>query len=404
MSGKRKKIRVGVYGSGWNEYVERPFRGVLAAAREDRRVVVCDCRLSSTDDDFHANMEYPPWTGKLDGVVLAVGLGDAKNPQQVADWITRGGVPVVNIAADVLHPRIPTVCTDPGSIARLAAEHLLACGCRRFLHVGFSRSIGSRRRAEAFRGVLANRGFGLAEYDFQVKLEETKDCPDLSSDSQALAPLLKASPQPLGVLALGDPFARAVWRICDDLGLQVPRQVAIVGMNDLPLAFAQKPTLTSIRYPGEEVGCRAMQLLLKLIDGGRSPRKPIGIRTTQLFARESTTGTFEEADEMTSALETIRRRACAGLSVLHLTNLLGVSRRWLELEFRKHLGRSPLQEINRVRLATARQLLEETDLPIHQIATMTGFSWTAGLTNFFKKHSSISATEYRQWARQGGVE
>ena len=402
MRGRREKIRIGIYGSGWNEYVERPFKGVLQAASKDRRVVVCDCRLSSSDDDFHAHVEYPPWTGRLDGVVIAVGLGDAKNPRQVADWIARGGVPVVNIAADVLHLRIPTVCTDPGSIARLAAEHLLACGCRRFLHAGFSRSIGSRRRAAAFGGALAESGLTLEEYDFLAKLEESGDAPDLSADTRALGPLLTASPHPLGVLALGDPFARGVWRICDDLGLQVPGQVAIVGMNDLPMAFAQKPTLTSIGYPGEVVGCRALQLLLKLIDGGRRPRKPIGVRATRLFARESTIGKSKGGDEMAQALEVIRRRACSGLRVQDLWKLLGVSPRWLELEFRKRLGRSPLQEINRVRLATARKLLAATELPIHQIAVMTGFAWTTGLTNFFRKHSSLSGSEYRRWVRQSG--
>jgi LacI family transcriptional regulator len=420
MAAKQQKIRIGMYGSGWNEYVERPFKGVLAEASKHRRVVVCDCRVSSADDDFRSDEHVPPWTGKLDGVVIAIGLGDATNPQQVAEWLARGGVPVVNISADVLDPRIPTVCTDPNSIARLASEHLLACGCRRFLHAGFSRSIGSQRRAEAFRKALRVRGFELEEYDFVAKLEENdakgafgnSSPPNpaaLSQDARALAPVLMASPAscpdrttPLGVLALGDPFARAVRRICDDLGLQVPGQVAIVGMNDLPMAFAQKPTLTSIRYPGEEVGRRAMQLLLSLIDGGRRPLKPIGVRATQLIVRESTVGTSKEPDDMAHALEVIRRRACTGLSVRELWKMLGVSPRWLELEFRKNLGRSPLQEINRLRMANARKLLEATELPIGQIATMTGFAWPAGLTNFFRKHSSLSASEYRQWVRQGG--
>ena len=73
-----------------------------------------------------------------------------------------------------------------------------------------------------------------------------------------------AAPHPLGILAWAT-LGRAVWQICDSVELEVPQQVAIVGVNDTPLAYAQRPTLTSICYPGEEVGYRAMMLLMKLI-------------------------------------------------------------------------------------------------------------------------------------------
>jgi DNA-binding LacI/PurR family transcriptional regulator len=98
-------------------------------------------------------------------------------------------------------------------VVQLAAEQLLARGCRRFLHVGFSRTAG--RRAVAFREVLAKYGHSLETYDFDVKLEEQTESPDLSRDLRALKPFLEASPHPLGVLAVSDPFARAVWKVCD---------------------------------------------------------------------------------------------------------------------------------------------------------------------------------------------
>jgi LacI family transcriptional regulator len=121
-----------------------------------------------------------------------------------------------------------------------------------------------------------------------------------------------------------------------------------------------------------------------------------------LIARESTVSNAVVHDDMAAAMEVIRRRACTGLSVHDLCTMLGVSRRWLELAFRKHLGRSPLEEINRLRLATARKLLETTELPIGHIATVTGFAWRNGLSNFFHKHTSLSLIEYREWIRQGG--
>ncbi len=410
MVGRKKRIRIGIYGNGWDELVERPFRGMLQAAGEDPRIVLCDSRVFALGDDFDA--AHPPWTGKLDGVVMSIGLGETGTPQQVADWVSRGRVPAVSVATDFFHRRIPTVCVDPVSVAKLAAEHLIAGGCKRFMHVGFSRSMGSKRRAEAFGAELAKHGAELEEFDFSVMVEEAEaneahfpDAePRLTADGEALAPLLSKSPHPLGVLALGDPFARAVWRVCDEVGLDVPGQVAIVGMNDLPVAFAQRPTMTSIHYPGEEVGRRATHLLAKLIGGARRPRKPIGIRATKLIARESTVGRPDTDDTLAQALEMIRRQACSGLRPRDLPEVFLVSRRWLEMEFQKHLGRTPLQEINRVRLASARKLLKSTELPIAQIAAMTGFSAPPGLTNFFQKHTSLSPTEYRHWVAANGEE
>lgn len=397
---KKKTIRVGMYGSGWTEAVERPFRGAMVVAHAALRVVVCDCRAATYDDDYHSDLDDPPWTGKLDGALVAIGLGDAKHAGEVADWLERGGVPVVSIAGDVLHPRISTVCFDAGSIARLAATHLIACGCRGYLHAGYARSIGSRRRAEAFRAALADAGFGMQEYDFVAKLEGD-DGPDLSADAEALTHILAAAPKPLGVLALGDPFARGVWKMCDRAKLQVPGDVFIVGVNDLPIAFARKPTLTSIRYPGEEVGRRAMQLLLKLIAGGVRPRRPIEIPATELIARESTAGVSTDRDDLGVALEVIQRQACTGIDVSSLCSLLRVSRRWLELEFRKGIARSPLEEINRVRLAEARRLLNTTNLPIGQIAKMTGFARPAGFAKFFHQHCALTPREFRAWMACG---
>jgi DNA-binding LacI/PurR family transcriptional regulator len=247
-----KSIRIAIHADILQEAVQRRLGGMLRFAHEHTDILFCDQRVPLYGQD--ARMTDPPWTGLVDGVVLGIGLAKKETAEDVVKWIMRGEVPAVSTAADILHPRIPLVCLEVASIAHLAADHLIQCGCRRFMHVGFAMSMGSRRRAEAFRKALAERGFDMAEYDFIAKIEEGDGSRKMDNDVRNITPLLKATPHPLGVLALGDPFARAVWRISDTLGLQVPAQVAIVGVNDTPLAFAQRPTLTSVCYPGEEVG------------------------------------------------------------------------------------------------------------------------------------------------------
>ena len=390
------KIRIGVCSQLSDELVERPFSGLLRFAAERRDVLLCDCRT----DIAEVRTDHPPWKGRVDGVVMSVGLDPGTSPDDVARWAARGGVPVVSTASDVIHPQIPVVCMSADSIARLAADHLVALGCRSFLHIGYALSMGSRRRADAFNRALAQRGLGSQGFDFEATLPgETAKQAELRNEGGLVA-ALKALPKPVGVLALGDNYARWVWEVCDLHGLAVPRQVAIVGMNNTPIAFAQKPNLTSIGYPGEEVGYQAAVLLLQLLGGGKRPRKPLEIPATRLYARESTTGRPEDRDELGRAVTMIGRQACSGMTVADLATSLSVSRRWLEMTFQEHLGRSPLQEIQRVRLFHAEQLLQLTDLSVTQIGGMVGFATPAAMTNFFRRLTGTSPSEYRQWAHR----
>lgn len=371
--------------------------GMWRYMAERRDISLCDCRVPMQHYDFRAN--DPPWKGRADGVALSISLDRPEEPDEIVRWIRRGGVPAVSMCGDVFHPQLPVVCTDVESIARLAADHLVDCGCRSFMHAGYRLSMGSRRRAEAFRRVLARRGFELATFDFAARLRDEPDEAVLAADAKLLAPLLQSLPKPLGVLALGDPFARGVLKVCESLGLQVPRQVAIVGVGNLPLAFGRRATLTSIGVPGEEVGHRAIDLLLNLIARGPQPQTPIEIPARQIFCRQSTTGTVEQGDELPRALEMIHRRACAGLTVADLMQSCCVSRSWLQREFQRHLGRSPAEEIQRVRLLRALQLFQATELSVTQIAGMVGFAESSGLTRFFRRLTSSSPVEYRRWFR-----
>lgn len=397
MPPQEKLIRLGFHGNAWEDRVERRFQGLLRAVTEDARLAIADCRLTPVTEDLEHSS--PPWTGKVDGTIAALGLSRTKTKEELIEWIQSGGAPVVTVAADLIDPRIVTVCLDPTSIAELAAEHLLASGCRRFIHVGFDHSMGSEYRADAFRKVLIERGYKSDNFDFTTKFIQTTPSQMKADEGDALASMLAKGPHPVGVLSLSDPVARVVLDICKEHELDVPNQVAVMGVDNLPTAIQNRPTISSIDYPGEEVGYRAARLLAKIIDGGPRPRKPVYIKVKNLVARESTVGKMYVDDSFAQALELIQRRACHGLSTRDLVEALPVSRRWLEQEFQKNIGRSPLQEINRIRLATAKRLLQTTELPVGQIADMIGFSAQAGLTNFFQKHTKLSPTEFRSWIR-----
>ena len=87
------------------------------------------------------------------------------------------------------------------------------------------------------------------------------------------------------------------------------------------------------------------------------------------------------------------------LSVVDVVEAAGISRRGLEIRFRRALGHSIRAEIQTVRLAFARQLLAETHLPTQRIAELSGFSSLPYLSNVFHREVGLTLAEYRRRAR-----
>jgi LacI family transcriptional regulator len=77
----------------------------------------------------------------------------------------------------------------------------------------------------------------------------------------------------------------------------------------------------------------------------------------------------------------------------------GISRRGLEIRFRRALGRSIRSEIQRVRLAFTRQLLCDTNLPAQRIAELAGFRGLPYLSNVFHREVGLTLAEYRRRSR-----
>ena len=76
-------------------------------------------------------------------------------------------------------------------------------------------------------------------------------------------------------------------RAAVDLGLAVPRDLSVVGFDDIPLAKLVMPRLTTVGQPVKEIGVLAMQLLLGLLSGAAAPRPRRRLLATSLQIRES---------------------------------------------------------------------------------------------------------------------
>ena len=123
---------------------------------------------------------------------------------------------------------------------------------------------------------------------------------------------------------------------------------------------------------------------------------PIGIATRQ------STDTLVVADpKLASALRFIRERACEGISVTDILQHAPMARRSLEHRMRATIGRSPNEEILRVKLARARQLLATTDLSLAEVAGRCGFRHTEYLSVAFKRQFGIPPGQFRSDSEAG---
>ncbi|MEE4085776.1 LacI family DNA-binding transcriptional regulator [Pseudomonas viridiflava] len=143
-----------------------------------------------------------------------------------------------------------------------AALHLLGRGRTRLAYMAAQLDTRVLQRGAGFRQVLEDAGL------FDADLQVTTPLPSsIGLGGELFARLLDEHPDVDGIFFCNDDLAQGASLEALRLGVAVPQRVSLVGFNDLPGSAHMVPRLTSIRTPRQEVGQRAAQLLLGLLDG-----------------------------------------------------------------------------------------------------------------------------------------
>jgi transcriptional regulator GlxA family with amidase domain len=113
----------------------------------------------------------------------------------------------------------------------------------------------------------------------------------------------------------------------------------------------------------------------------------------------------QSANELSfqQAVRLIRQHACDGTSLEELLGALGCSRSTLERQFLKNLGRTPGQEVARLRMEYAQQLLITTPLSVKSIAMRVGYQRLSNFGDFFRRHAGLSPRHYRKLYAAGNL-
>eukprot|EP00825_Cyclidium_porcatum_P004177 TRINITY_DN11942_c0_g1_i1.p1 TRINITY_DN11942_c0_g1~~TRINITY_DN11942_c0_g1_i1.p1 ORF type:complete len:393 (+),score=29.61 TRINITY_DN11942_c0_g1_i1:358-1536(+) len=315
----------------------------------------------------------------------------------IAREVLAAGIPTVDVLGLVPGTGLPLVHVDDGAIARLAAEHLLERGFRHFGYFGIKGENWSQRRRQSFGSAVKQAGCALQCYELpRLRLRETS----WESAEDDLAHWVAALPKPAGVMVCSDQRGPQFLEACRRAGVQVPDEVAVIGVDDdVPLCEVCNPPLSSVRPGHDRVGYQAAALLDALMQGREFPSGPMLLQPQGVTTRLSTEVLAIDDRQVADALRQIREQACAGLQVTELARHVGLSRSVLQRRFRTQLKRTVHQELLQVRVRRAQELLAETDLPLVEIADRAGFKHQEYLGAVFKARTGKTPAQFRRDAR-----
>ena len=322
----------------------------------------------------------------IDGAVMMV--HDVRGVQE----FLKHRVPVVNVARTIDPARmaalnIPTVVPDDAAIGSLAYGYLRDLGFRSFGFCGHPTAAWSRLREQAFVSRAVADGL-IAK------------CVDIA-DSVPRQWIIDL-PKPVALLAANDRYAWHAVDACREVGLRVPEDVAVLGVdNDLLLAELVSPSLSSVPSGGFRVGIEAGRALSALLGQPEvpPPSPTILISPEGVVTRRSTEVLMITDDAVVAAVRYIRLNASNPINVSDVLNEVMVSRRNLERRFRSALGRSLHDEIRRVRIDRARDLLRDTDFDMPTIAQKCGFMSHVRFSTVFRQVTGQPPTEFRSYQR-----
>ena len=329
------------------------------------------------------------WNG--DGIIARI------QTRRIAQQLAASGIPVVDVLGVVPALPFPLVHVDNVAIARMAAEHLLERGFRRFGFFGIEGENWSEQRYAGFCAAVAAVESNVPIYRLP---RDAKGRRSWERAENHIARWIAALPKPAGVLICSDQRGSQFLEACRRAGVSVPNELAVVGVdNDEPLCEVCLPPLSSVEPGHLNVGYQAAALLDTLLRGGAPPKKALQLQPLETVTRLSSDALAVADPRIALALRLIRDQEPAGVRIDDIARQVGLSRSVLQRRFRGQLHRSMHQEILNVRISHARELLATTEIPLAAVAERAGFKHQEYLGAVFRARIGKTPAQVRNEAR-----
>ncbi len=329
---------------------------------------------------------FKSWSG--DGILARVA------DRKMARALIKTKLPLIDLRGAARPLGVPSFGIENGSVAQAALDHLLTCGLKEFAFVGepTGQHIFDDFRRKAFVTCVSNAGAQC--HVFRESQSSSKQ--SWKTQQNDLANWLAKLPKPIGVMCCHDDRGQQVLDACQRAGLVVPDEVAVIGVDNDPfLCQLSMPPLTSVNVDAERIGYEAAAQLDRMMDGQEKLREPVWFGASGVIARQSTDVIACGDPEIVKAIRLIRQHACNQLTVDEVEKHVEISRSLLNRRFKSIVGRTPKQEIARVQMEHAIDLLRHSTASIEAIAQQCGFNEAWYFISVFRKHHGVTPGKYR---------
>jgi LacI family transcriptional regulator len=319
----------------------------------------------------------------------------ARATQPLADAAKRAGIPLVNVLFSRTFPGVQSVAPDFHAAGRMAADHLMARGFRKFGFLGWKGHKFSDAQQATFKATVTQAGFSYSaiqtpnSFDsrsaswqkFTIRMNEWIDTWEL----------------PIGIGVSDDVLSRYLISACRRKGISVPTDAAIVGThNETTVCTHPAPSISSIEIGYERIGYRAAELLEDMMNGTSVPGEPILLEPAILIPRQSSDAVAVDDPLVAAAMRFISENSHEQIHVTDVATAVHVNRRTLERRFRQIMDRSIAEEILRLRVERVKRQLVEGEIPIKNLANTSGFSDPLQMRLSFKRVVGVTPRAYRK--------
>ena len=364
---------------GWYDY--RLHRGIEKFAQEH------NWHLSAN----LTREKVIPWGWEGDGILAWLGAGD-----DLAEFVVDAKKPTVDFSFRRKHIKFARVLEDHAHAAQLVAEHFLSRGFEHFMFYSDTDNWSYEERGESFIEALKRSGHDCAWLRWHRSPEYRNDREQWKRKRKWLIAQLKPESGPLAIFAANDELALEVLESCESVGLNVPEQVAIIGAENYLLApDAMHTPVSSVDTNLEMLGYTGAAMLEDLMNGKTAPEKPIRVPAVGIITRKSSDLLAVKHKGVANSLRFIWEHASQPISVKDLVGVAAMSRRGLHKAFLDNVGRTPGEELQRVRIERAKRLLADSNHKLEVLAKMSGYKSANSFCVAFKQATGQSPKQFR---------
>jgi LacI family transcriptional regulator len=288
---------------------------------------------------------------------------------------------------------IPNITANYEKMGRMAATRFISRGFKDFAFFGNNGMCWSDSRRDGFRKCLEEAG-----YEGHIFLYERQRIENLwYYNATLLYDWLRSLPKPVAIMACDDNQGSILLEACHSLGLRVPADVAVIGVdNDPTLCNLSDPALSSIDVDIEKGGFEAAAMAKRMVEDPSFRGEDIVLQPTTIVSRVSSNVMATRDPAVHAALQYIGEQIDHKILVSDVLEHVPLSRRLLEQRFLKETGITIYQYITKLRIERFSQLLLSSNDSIANIAAMMDEPDAKNLSRRFQAVKGCTPSEYRK--------